>query len=405
MIEVDQALRLLLDEAGPLGHVEVALGEAAGLVLAEHVSADRDFPPTDRAAMDGFAVRAVDLGAAEETMEIIGEIRAGQPVGHLSVGRGQAVRIMTGAIVPPGADAVVPVEHVLEDRTAGRVRLHDTPVPGAHIRRRGAELRFGEGVLEPGTPIHAPEIAALAAVGRARVRVFRPPRVHVLTTGDEVIEPERSPAEHQVRNSNAPALLALLGELGLTGRFLGIAPDERAGLDRVLGEALTGDVLLISGGVSAGEYDLVGRALADAGLRLLFHGVAVRPGKPILAGRRGGCLVLGLPGNPVSTYATFALFVAPALRRMMGFRRWENLELEAVLTEPLRGKPGRRTYHLARVAIVDGRLTAQPIRHAGSGDVLALARANGFLVTPREGADLVAGSRVPALLWRDFDLR
>ncbi len=162
---------------------------------------------------------------------------------------------------------------------------------------------------------------------------------------------------------------------------------------------------MVTGGVSAGDYDLVGQALAASGMKRLFHKVAVKPGKPILAGRTDDCLVFGLPGNPVSTYTAFAVFVAPALRRMQGYRHWKNQSLPAVLAEPLRTRPGRETYHLARLALTSEGLTASPVAHAGSGDVLALARANGFLVTPESGASLAAGATVSAFPWKDFDLR
>jgi molybdopterin molybdotransferase len=385
MITVEEALRLLADATAPLKAIELPLDRARGCVLAETVVADRDFPPTDRSAMDGFAVRSADQ--------------------ELHVGPGQAARIMTGAIVPPGADAVVMVELTREQDGGGRVCVDDEPPPGQHIRRRGEDLERGRTAMEPGAPIHAAEIAALASVGHTSVRVHRPPVVHVLTTGDEIVDPDCVPGNHQVRNSSARALLAQLAEHGIDGLDLGVAGDERGELDRVLRRGLEADVLLITGGVSAGKYDLVGDALAAAGMRTLFHRVAVKPGKPLLAGRRGDCLVLGLPGNPVSTFTSFALFVAPALRRLLGYRRWENRRRLAVLAEPLRERGERETYHLARLEWGPDGLTARSVSSPGSGDVLALARANGFIVTPLGGASHAAGSTVAALSWQDFDFR
>ena len=336
---------------------------------------------------------------------MIGELRAGRAVGDLHVGAGQAARIMTGAVVPPGADTVVMVERTAELDERRRVRIDERPRKGQHIRRRGEDLQHGAVAVSPGAPIHAPEIAALASVGHVSVRVYRAPVVHVLSTGDEVVEPGRAAADHQVRNSNGYALLAQLADLGIAGRYLGIAGDERGVLEDRLDRGLSGDLLLVTGGVSAGDYDFVGEALAAAGMELLFHKVAVKPGKPILAGRTNDCLVFGLPGNPVSTYTAFAVFVAPALRRMQGYRHWKNQRLPAVLAEPLRTRPGRETYHLARLTVMGEGLTASPIAHAGSGDVLALARANGFIVTPESGASLAAGAAVPVFLWKDFNLR
>jgi molybdopterin molybdotransferase len=405
MMSVEEALRLLAGATAPLKVIELPLDRARGCVLAETVVADRDFPPTDRAAMDGFAVRSADLAHCGEGLEVAGEVRAGQPLGDLRVGPGQAVRIMTGSILPPGADAVVMVERTREQDGGVRVQVDDEPRPGQHVRRRGEDLARGRAVIEPGAPIHAAEIAALASVGHTSIRVHRTPVVHVLTTGDEIVEPDRVPGDHQVRNSNARALLAQLQELGIEGLNLGVAVDEREELDRVLRRGLEADVLLITGGVSAGKYDLVGEALEAAGMRKLFHKVAVKPGKPLLAGRRGDCLVLGLPGNPVSTFTSFILFVAPALRRLLGYRRWENRRRLAVLAEPLRERGERETYHLARLAWGPEGLTATPVSSPGSGDVLALARANGFVVTPAGGASHAAGATVPALSWPDADFR
>jgi molybdopterin molybdotransferase len=405
VISVRDALQLLEGAAHALDPVEVPLDACQGLVLAEAVAADRDLPPTDRSAMDGFAVRAEDIPQDGQELEVIGELRAGQAVGDLRVGAGQAARIMTGASVPPGADTVVMVERTTELDERRRVRIDERPGKGQHIRRRAEELRLGEVAVSPGAPIHAPEIAALASVGHTSVRVHRTPVVHVLSTGDEVVEPGRDAADHQVRNSNGYALLAQLADLGVAGRYLGIAGDERGVLEDRLDRGLAGDLLLVTGGVSVGDYDFVREALAAAGMQRLFHGVAVKPGKPILAGRTNDCLVFGLPGNPVSTYTAFAVFVAPALRRMQGYRHWKNERLPAVLAEPLRTRPGRETYHLARLTVRSEGLTAVPVTHAGSGDVFALARANGFLVTPESGASLAAGATVPAFLWKDFDLR
>ena len=405
MISVRDALQLLAEQTHALDPVEVPLDRCQGLVLAEAVAADRDFPPTDRSAMDGFAVRAEDIPQEGQELEVIGELRAGRPLGDLRVGAGQAARIMTGAVVPPGADTVVMVERTTELDERRRIRIDARPRKGQHIRRRAEDLRHGEVAVSPGAPIHAPEIAALASVGQISVRVHRAPVVHVLSTGDEVVEPSRAAADHQVRNSNGYALLAQLADLGVAGRYLGIAGDELGVLEDRLDRGLSGDLLLVTGGVSAGDYDFVGQALAAAGMERLFHKVAVKPGKPILAGRTNGCLVFGLPGNPVSTYTAFAVFVAPALRRMQGYRHWKNQRLPAVLTEPLRTRSGRETYHLARLTVTSEGLTASPVAHAGSGDVLALARANGFIVMPESGASLAAGAAVPTFLWKDFNLR
>ncbi len=307
--------------------------------------------------------------------------------------------------MPPGADAVVMVEHTEEDREAGTVRVDGTSEPGRHVRPRASEMRRGETVVAAGQPVHAAEIAALASTGSTRVRVHRPPMVNVLSTGDEVVEPRRRPAPHQVRNSNAGMLLALLRDIGLRGIFLGNASDSQSELAEKLAQGIRGDVLLVTGGVSVGEYDLVGRALGDAGLELLFHKVAIKPGKPILAGKAGDCLVIGLPGNPVSVFTGFSVFVAPVLRRMMGYRQWDNQHVRARIERAFRCKPGRLTYHPARVVWRDGQYVGQRVASTGSGDVLSLARANAFLITTEETAEVRTGDQLAALLWDDAQHR
>jgi molybdopterin molybdotransferase len=284
------------------------------------------------------------------------------------------------------------------------VTIHDLPGPGQHIRKRAESGKAGDGVLMRGRPIRAAEIAVLSSVGRTHPRVYRRPVVRVLSTGDEIVDPGSTPLDHQLRNSNSSSLLAQLRELGIEGHPMGIAPDETDALARTLAVSLDADVLLVTGGVSVGDYDLVSSALETHGMRLLFHGVAVKPGKPILVGRCGRCLVVGLPGNPVSTFAGFAVFVAPALRRMLGYREWRNSELSATLDRPLKTDRKRQTYHLAQVAPSPDGLTVRAVQARGSGDVLALARANAFVVTTASGRDLEVGTRVPILLWRDLGL-
>jgi molybdopterin molybdotransferase len=298
---------------------------------------------------------------------------------------------------------VVPVERTRRPTGSPTVELLEPVRPGQHVRRRAEELAAGQVVLESGVRIAAPQIAALASVGCTRPEVYRAPRVAVLSTGDEIVEPDRPVAPHQVRNSNAHALRAQLHEIGAGARYLGIAGDERPTLRRVLETGLAGDALLITGGVSVGEYDLVAETLSALGARTVFHRVAVRPGQPLLFARREGCSIFGLPGNPVSTFATFVVFVAPALRRMLGLRQFAGVEQHATLDQALDAAPGRKTYHLARLRAGAGGLRARPVRAAGSGDVLALSRANGFLVTPGAGAKLQAGDAVRVLAWGEID--
>jgi molybdopterin molybdotransferase len=402
VISVEEAYDRLLRAVAPLPPVDVDLLEAAGRVLAEEVLADRDAPAAARSAMDGFAVQAEDLRTPPAVLRVVGEVRAGEPAPSRPLAGGEAMRVFTGALVPAGADAVVMVEVTEEDLSAGTVRVMRAAHPGQHVRARGEERRRRDPVLLAGSPLHAGEVASLAALGRARVRVHRPPVVHLLSTGDEVVPIESVPADHQVRNSNAWGLRAQLRDLRLVPVDLGIAPDRPEGLRQALRQGLQGDVLLVTGGVSVGDYDLVARSLAEEGLEVLFHGVKMRPGKPLLAGRRGNCLVFGLPGNPLSTFATFLLFVAPALRRLMGFAGCAPPRVPVTLRGDLERKPDRTTFHLARVTAGERGLVAEPLPSTGSGDVLSLPRANAFVVTEPGTGAVPAGSALPAVLWPEF---
>jgi len=399
MLDVQEALERLLDAVSPLAPVAVPLQDAMGLTLAEGVVADRDLPPTDRSAMDGFALGSADCGEAGRSLVVTGEVRAGQDAGATVVSAGEAVRIFTGGVIPRGADAVVMVELTEEDRVAKTVLVKERAEAGQNIRRRGEDRRAGQNVIEPGSIVRPAETAALAAVGRARVTVVRPPRVAVISTGDEVVEVETEPRPHQVRNSNAMMLLAQLRSMRVEARYLGIVSDESEALDASIADGLNSDVLLLTGGVSVGEYDLVGAALNRAGCEVLFHNVAMRPGKPILAARRGACLVLGLPGNPVSAFTGFHVFVAPALRRLMGDPRPVAVPIRATLLDPLRRKPGRLTYHLAHLRWRDGMPVVASVASASSGDVLSLVRANAFIVAPGDAHAIPAGTEVEVVPW------
>jgi len=399
MLNVADALTILLDAVSSLPTLEAQLEDVLGRTLAERIVADRDFPPTDRSAMDGFAVRAADCSKPGSFLSVTGEVRAGQVAGAAFVGVGQAVRIFTGGVIPRGADAVVMVELTEEDRNAGTVLVQECPKSGHNIRRQGEDLRAGETVIEPGTVVRAAEIAALAAVGRTRITVVRSPRVAVMSTGDEVVEVESNPAPHQLRNSNARMLLAQLQAISVDARYLGIARDDRAALDAMIADGLTGDVLVLTGGVSVGEYDLVGAALIHAGCEVLFHNVAMRPGKPIVAAKRGGCLVLGLPGNPVSAFTGFHVFVAPAMRKLMGHPAPVSAPLRAMLVAPLRRRPGRLTYHLAYLRWHEGKPVVVPVTSASSGDVISLVRANAFIVAPGDTQPIPAGTEVDVVAW------
>ncbi len=399
MLSFDEALAIVLREAPLLSEEAVALAEAAGRVLRQDVRADADLPPFDRAAMDGYALRAEDARAAPVRLRVVGELRAGEwPRRALEAG--EALRVMTGAPVPQGATAVQQVE---KTRLAGdEVEILAPVEPGANLARRGSEVVAGEVVLERGRVLDAAAVGVLAAVGCARPLVARRPRLALLVTGDELVAVDEVPAPGRIRNSNGPALAALVRDAGAELLPLGVAPDRQQAIAAALARAWSADVLVVSGGVSAGDYDLVEPALQQEGFQPAFTGVAIRPGKPLVFGRRGDTVVFGLPGNPVSAQVTFELFVRPCLRRMQGARGLARPRLPVVLASGIPNRSGRTSHLPARVRWQDGRFVAEPLRSAGSADLVAHARANALVVIEAGRTQAKAGEVASALLLSSF---
>ena len=367
----------------------VALADADGRVLAEEIRADRDYPPFARSARDGFAVRA---GEIPGTLRVVGEVRAGEASG-VSVGAGEAVEIMTGAPVPAGADTVVMVEHVI--REDGGIKTERTLKPGENISQQGEEARAGTALLHPGKLLGFSEISLLATLGHTQVQVFRRPKVAILTTGDELVEAHETPGPVQIRNSNAAALAVQVRRAGGLPEILPIARDSYKSTSALIARGLEADVLLLSGGVSAGKYDIVEKTLADAGAEFFFDRALIQPGQPVVFGcvKRDGCtkFFFGLPGNPVSTMVTFEVFARAAIERMLGIEDPPLRMLRARLTREFRHKPGLTRFLPANLSTDGATVEAAPSR--GSGDVAALARANAFLVVDSEKESWAVGGR------------
>jgi molybdopterin molybdotransferase len=351
--------------------------------------------------MDGYAVRAADASSAPAVLDVVGQVRAGQTADR-TLAAGQAVQVMTGAPVPPGATAVVPVEKTRVTDGGRRVELSAIAEPGAHIARQGCEVVAGDTVLRAGTIVDPAAIGVLAAFGRGRVAVGRRPTVAVLATGDELVDVWDTPGRARIRNSNGYAVAAQARWAGGDVRSLGVVPDQADRIAEAVREGFRSDVLLVSGGVSAGAYDLVEEVLARFDTGLLFTRVAVKPGAPLVFGRRGDHLVFGLPGNPVSAQVTFELFVRPALLRMQGARVVTRPPVRVALAESVSNRSGRRAYSPARVRFEGGRLQAWPVPSQGSADLVAHARANAMIVLPADQTRAEAGETVEALLLGSF---
>lgn len=398
MLSVDDAVGLVLERARPLPPVEVTLGpDALGLVLAEDVASDLNMPPFDKALMDGYAVRRADLPEGRGRLAVIEELPAGR-VPQRRLEPGQCARIMTGAALPDGADAVIMVERTrLLERD--RVEIEDQPPQqGQNILPRASEMEHGQVVLVAGAVLRPQELGLLATVGRTRVRAHPAPVVAIVATGDELVEPERTPGPGQVRNSNGPMLAALVRRAGGAPSYLGIAIDRIEDLRRLVSEGLKHPILVLSGGVSAGQRDLVPGVLQDLGVAPRFHKVAMKPGKPVFFGTRDGTLVFGLPGNPVSSLVCFELFVRPALRRLKGQADTGPKILPARLARDFPYRTSQPTYYPARLELTEEGLTAEPVPWLGSPDLRAITAADAFLVLPAGEHTHRAGTRFPVLM-------
>jgi molybdopterin molybdotransferase len=401
VIPVEKALEIVLSHTPTLASEEVTITDCLGRVLAEDVLSDVDMPPFDRSAMDGYAVRAADVAQAPVTLPVVGLIRAGQ-FPEQALQPGEAIQVMTGAPVPSGATAVQPVERTRPIEGGRRVEILATVETGANIARQGSEIQAGDRVLEAGATIDPAAVAVLAAVGRGRVRVGRRPTVSVLVTGDELVDVWDRPGRGQIRNSNGYAVAAQARWAGGDVRALGVVGDDADRIAEAVRVGLQSDALVVSGGVSEGVFDLVEGVLSRFDVGILFDKVAIKPGAPLVFGRRGDTLVFGLPGNPVSAQVTFDLFVRAALLRMQGARVVSRPAVEVELLAPARNKSGRRAHLPARARFEDGRLVARPLPSMGSADVVAHARANALVVLEAERTAAEAGERAPALLLGNF---
>jgi molybdopterin molybdotransferase len=401
VIPVDKALDIVLNHTPTLGSEEVPLTDSLGRVLAEEVRSDVDLPPFDRSAMDGFALRAADVTRAGIVLDVIGQIRAGQSPDR-PVEAGTAIQIMTGAPVPPEATAVVQLEKTRLLDGGRKVEIHELVAAGLNISRAGSEVRTGDEVLPRGATIDPASVGVLATVGRGRVRVGRRPTLSVVVTGDELVDVWDTPSRAKIRNSNGYAVVAQARWAGADVKSLEVVRDETERIAHAVREAFRSDVLVVTGGVSAGAYDLVEQVLARFDVGILFDKVALRPGAPLVFGRRGDKLVFGLPGNPVSAQVTFDLFVRPALLRMQGARAVSRPTVEVELAETMRNRSGRQAYFPAKVRFEAGRFVANPVVSMGSADLVAHARANALVILGPERLQAEAGERAAAILLGNF---
>jgi len=403
LLELDRARELVLQATRPLGEESVALDDALGRVLARELSSAGPVPGFDSSAMDGYAVRSDDLGAAREgspvTLELVGESRAGHPLDK-PVGPHQAAAISTGAMVPEGADAVIALERV--NAADGHVRVPEPVPPGNDIRRSGEDIPPGTVALAAGRPLGPAALGVAASLGLASLHCARRPLVSVIATGDELLEPGAQPRAGTIYNSNGHAVPALARRAGaLTAAAGAVGDDPDATREAIAGALGASDVLVLCGGVSVGAHDHVRQTLARLGAREHFWGIALKPGKPTWFGTREGQLVFGLPGNPVSAMVTFILLVAPALRAMMGSTKTRH-EARGILSCDYEKPAGRAHAVRCRLQTDGGSLHVRPAGRQGSHVLSAMLDAQALAIIPSASERVTAGEQVELELLSDL---
>jgi molybdopterin molybdotransferase len=396
LLPVADARRMIVSSLSSVGSETIKLSEARGWVLAKDATARVSHPPADVSAMDGYALHAQDIAKLPASLKVVGESAAGHPWKG-TLGNGEAVRIFTGAFVPESADTVVIQENT--EAGDGLVTVKESTALGANIRPAGQDFRTGDTVLQAPRLLTARDIGLLSAMNLPEVPVYRKPRIGVLSTGDEIVLPGEAPSEGQIVSANGPGLCAFIEASGGEPVHLGVVPDDIEMLKTAVKKAEHLDMLVTSGGVSVGDHDVVKQALSEDGLKVSFHKIAMRPGKPLLFGEFMGSPLLGLPGNPVSAMVCAVLFLGPAINRLRGLDGNAPETMPALLDSPLKGNDGREDYIRAVVGRKkDGFLHASPLPKQDSAMIAALAKSNALVVRPPHAPPASTGDQVEVIL-------
>jgi molybdopterin molybdotransferase len=402
MVSVEEALKRILDSVSPLGLEKVSVLDALGRVIGEDIYAGRAIPPKDHSAMDGYALRSVDTrGTSPENpvvLDAIEDIAAGA-IPKMRIEAGQAARIMTGAPLPEGADAIVRMEDARKE--ADRVILIAEARIGQDIRRAGDDVRIGEKVISRGEIIRPAEVGMLASLGRSFISIYQRPLVAIIATGDELAEIDEPPTPWKIVGSNSYSLAALVKECGGIPLQAGIAKDRLEDLSAKFRAAMRADLILSSGGVSVGDYDLVKELMKEAGNRMQFWQVAMKPGRPLAFGSLGDIPIVGLPGNPVATVVCFEQFIRPAILKMMGHVNLFRRTVRARLREDIKKKKGTRHFIRARIQRDGEDYIVVTTGKQGSGVLKSMVRANGLIVLPEEATVVRKGATVTVQLLDD----
>jgi len=404
MITVDEALDKILSHIQPLGLEKVSLLESLGRVIREDVFAKRNIPPLDNSAMDGYALRSEDVQKTSQNHPIRLEVIEDLPAGFIStkeIEKGKAIRIMTGAPIPKGADTVIPVEETKKED--GFVLIFKAAALAENIRRSGEDVKKGDRVISKGDTIRPAEVGMLASVGRSFVSVYQRPLVAILCTGDELVDVDGDLNEVKIISSNSYTLAAQVKDCGAIPLQLGIAKDRKEEIEERLRQGIRADVLISSAGISVGDYDFVKDVMKNLGMEMVFWKVAMRPGQPLAFGTIGEKPVFGLPGNPVSSMISFEQFVRPSLLKMMGRRQLFRPVIQAILKEEIKKIPGRRYFIRGSVSFEKDQYFVTTTGEQGSGILRSMVRANGLIVIPEDQEMVRAGEKVKVqLLDRNF---
>lgn len=389
MLTVPKAIRIVLKEVQPKNVAQVPLIKSLGMILAEDVVSDIDMPPFDKSAMDGYAVIASDTANAPVILDVVEEIPAGKyPTKKLR--QGEAAKIMTGAPLPKGADAVIMVEKT-SSTSSSKVNVLQVVRKGQNICFKREDLKVGGVVLKKGNPIRAQEIAVLASVGKANVKVYKKPSIAILTTGNELVDVTKKPTLGKIRNSNSFCISAQLATMGLECQDLGIARDNKTEIRNKIRKGLKDDVLIISGGVSVGEYDFVKESLAKEGVNMILYKVSIKPGKPFYFGKKGNKRIFALPGNPVSAFVIFEVFIRPFLLLMQGNENTQRKMITAKMRMPYEKTLERTLYLPAKLEYTSKGYSVEPVPWHGSADIFALTKANAFIIIEANSGGYVEG--------------